>query len=617
MARNNHVPKRVAQTKQNTFFGGAAILAVGIMVVKLIGMFYRIPLVNIIGEQGTADFGNAYNIYAVLLTVSTAGLPVAVSKLVSEANATGRKNQVKRTFRLALALFLTLGVLSFLLMFFRADLLAGMMHDSKAAAGIQALAPAVICVGCLSAFRGYTQGHGNMTPTAVSQIIEALCKLVVGLGLAFWLIRGGAGEDVAAAGAITGVTVGTIFALIFMLAYVFHWNVGRDTLSDDIPDRPGTILKDILRIAIPITLSASMVGIVTVIDSSLVQGQLQRVLLENPDSWKLYEQYVDFAPLSAALKQWRSSLSGGSAGGLAALSVQIEQNVPSAVELHALLESVSRTLYGNYSSALNIYNLPTSLMAAITASVIPAVSGAIARRDRRAAGRISGSALRITTLLAFPMGVGLFVMGTPIIKLIFPALTAEIAGPLLSELGIATLFVCMMLVCNSILQAYGYVNLPVLVMLLGGVVKIINNYNLVALPQVGIYGAPFGNVLCFGLCMALDLIIIARVIPKRPAYLPIFLKPAAASALMGLGAWAAYGLGSKLLMGTGILCAVDRTTQAVTGLSRAGNALVTLFAIGVAVVLYGILVLALHAISRDDLNLMPKGEKIAKILHIS
>ena len=203
MAQHSHAPRRVARPeKQNTFFGGAAILAVGIMVVKLIGMFYKIPLINIIGEQGSADFGNAYNIYAVLLTISTAGLPVAVSKLVSEANATGRQNQVRRVFRLSLALFLTLGVLSFLIMSFGSAQLAALMNDDQAAPGIRALAPAVICVGCLSAFRGYAQGHGNMTPTAVSQIIEALCKLVVGLGLAYWLVKAGADQSHAAAGAI-------------------------------------------------------------------------------------------------------------------------------------------------------------------------------------------------------------------------------------------------------------------------------------------------------------------------------------------------------------------------------------------------------------------------------
>ena len=555
MAQRDPAPKRVAQTqKQNSFFGGAAILAAGILIVKLIGMFYKIPLINIIGEAGAADFNNAYNIYAVLLTVSTAGLPVAVSKLVSEANALNRRNQVRRTFRLALVLFLTLGLISFLVMFFRADALAGMMNDSKAAAGIRALAPAVVCVGCLAALRGYSQGHSNMAPTSVSQIIEALCKLVVGLGLAFWLVKQGKDPDVAAAGAITGVTVGTVVALIYMVLDFFLSRGREDTHGTDRPDSAGSILANILKIAVPITLSSSMVGIVTVIDSSLVQGQLQSDL--------------------------------------------------------NLTEKASRTLYGNYSGALNIYNLPTSLMAAITASVIPAVSAALARRDRRGAARITGSALRITALLSFPMGVGLFVLGTPIIRLLFPKLNVAVAGPLLSTLGIATPFVCMVLVCNSVLQAHGFINLPVIVMVLGGIVKIVNNYNLVG--AIGIAGAPVGNILCFGLALVLDLVVITRVIPNRPRLLPIFVKPAIASAIMGGAAWAVYGLLSRVLTAE----QVNEAGETIRVVSRMGNALGIFLAIAVAGVVYLVLVVAIRAISKDDLALMPKGDKLARLLRL-
>lgn len=555
MAQRDPAPRRVAQTqKQNSFFGGAAILAAGILIVKLIGMFYKIPLINIIGEAGAADFNNAYNIYAVLLTVSTAGLPVAVSKLVSEANALDRRNQVRRTFRLALVLFLALGLVSFLVMFFRADALAGMMNDSKAAAGIRALAPAVVCVGCLAALRGYSQGHSNMAPTSVSQIIEALCKLVVGLGLAFWLVKQGKDPDVAAAGAITGVTVGTVVALAYMVLDFLLSRGREDIRGTDRPDSAGSILANILKIAVPITLSSSMVGIVTVIDSSLVQGQLQSAL--------------------------------------------------------DLTEQASRTLYGNYSGALNIYNLPTSLMAAITASVIPAVSAALARRDRRGAARITGSALRITALLSFPMGVGLFVLGTPIIRLLFPKLNVAVAGPLLSTLGIATPFVCMVLVCNSVLQAHGFINLPVIVMVLGGIVKIVNNYNLVG--AIGIAGAPVGNILCFGLALVLDLVVITRVIPNRPRLLPIFAKPAVASAVMGGAAWAVYGLLSRILSSE----QVNQAGQTVRAVSRMGNAAGIFLAIAVAGVVYLVLVIALRAISRDDLTLMPKGDKLARLLRL-
>ena len=630
MAQHNQPPRRVARiSKPNTFFGGAAILAAGILVVKLIGMFYKIPLLNIIGEQGSADFNNAYNIYSVLLTISTAGLPVAVSKLVSEANALGRRNQVRRTFRLALALFLVLGVLSFLIMFFGSEQLAGLMNDSMAAPGIRALAPAVICVGCLSAFRGYAQGHGNMAPTAVSQIIEALCKLTVGLGLAYWLVNHGADASHAAAGAITGVTVGTIVSLAYML---MNFLVGRSQeprLSEDQPDEASTILRHLLMIAVPITISSSMVGIVTVIDTSLVQGQIQRALLENQDTWTLYQNFADFTSLEDALSAWQAALPEGSTVSMALLEQHAAQAEilrdqqaalsvleSASLELHAALENISRTLYGNYSGALNIYNLPTSLMAAVTAAVIPAVSGALARRDRRGAGRITGSALRISALAACPMAVGLFVLGEPIMALIFPNLNSQLAGPLLSTLGLATLFVCMMLVCNSILQAHGFVTLPVIIMVVGGVVKIITNYNVVIQPGIGIYGAPMGNIFCFALCMVLDLVVITRVIPRRPKYVQVFAKPVAASALMGLGAWAVYGLLSKLFAATGIFMSVDPATHEVLGLSRTGNAAATLTAILVAVAIYGILVVALRAITRDDLALMPKGEKIARLLHL-
>jgi len=160
-----------------------------------------------------------------------------------------------------------------------------------------------------------------------------------------------------------------------------------------------------------------------------------------------------------------------------------------------------------------------------------------------------------------------------------------------------------MLVCNSVLQAHGFVNLPVVVMVLGGIVKIITNYNVVAMPKVGIFGVPFGNVLCFGLSLLLDLIIISRVIPGRPRYLPIFAKPFAASVVMGAGAWAAYGLLSKVLASDGVL-------------SNTGNAVATMGAIGVAVVIYFALVVALRCISREDLKLMPKGDKIARLLRL-
>ena len=205
--------------------------------------------------------------------------------------------------------------------------------------------------------------------------------------------------------------------------------------------------------------------------------------------------------------------------------------------------------------------------------------------------------------------MGLFVLGEPIIRLLFQSLNAPLAGSLLSTLGLTAIFSCVTLVCNSVLQAYGFVTLPVLVMVLGGAVKIIVNYNLVGMAKIGIYGAPTGSVLCFALCLALDLIIIARVIPHRPKFGPIFIKPFIASVLMGGAAWGVYGILFRVL---------SRVPQGETVrvISWTGNAIATLGAIAVAMVVYLVLIVATRAISRDDLALMPKGDRLARLLHL-
>ena len=280
----------MATEKKQSFLGGAAVLAFGIMAVKVIGAVFKIPLRNILGEGGSADFSNAYNIYATMLTISTAGLPVALSKLVSEAYARGRTRQAQRTFNLSLTVFLLLGLVSFSLMWWGNDYLASLLNNPRAAYGIRALAPAVVCVGCLSAFRGYAQGRQYMTPTAVSQILEALCKLVFGLALSLWLLKIGQPDYIAAAGAIGGVTIGTILSLVYMAAnYLRH----RPALQSGERCASGrAIVRRLLALAIPITIASSMVSIITLIDTSLVQGQLQNALGYSLDETRaLYGNY--------------------------------------------------------------------------------------------------------------------------------------------------------------------------------------------------------------------------------------------------------------------------------------------------------------------------------------
>ena len=537
--------------QKSTFFGGAAILAVGIAIVKLIGALYKIPLGNILDDEGFGHFNNAYVIYNLLLMVSTAGLPVALSKSISEASTLGRRNQVHRIFNVALVTFFVLGTISFAVMFALAQPLADLQGDGAAVQAVRAIAPACFFVCVLSTFRGYAQGHGNMVPTAVSQIIEALGKLVIGLALSWVLVRAGASSADAAAGAIFGVTCGAGICLIYLIVEHIHRRRSEPGRPTDVPEPPGTILKRLLVIAVPITLCASVTPITSWLDTAQVQNILRDVMDAQPAQWYEAQKLVD----------------------------------PTVVDPVV-------AAYGAYQKAITIYNLPSSFMVAITASVIPAISACRARRDYQGAGRIAESSMRMGMLLALPAGIGLSVLASPIMYLLYAESDHTIADPSMMILGIASIFVCVMLVCSSVLQASGFVNLPIVIMVAGCAAKLIVNNFMVR--QMGAVGAAVGTLVCYVIVAVLELLLIKRVIPAPPRYTQVFAKPMVAAGVMGMAVWAAYGLVSRFM----------------------GNTLSTMAAICVGVVVYAVLVVALKAISREDLSLMPKGDKIARLLRL-
>lgn len=554
----------MADSRKNSFYGGALILAVGSLLVKVIGAIYKIPLARILTDEAYVDFNTAYNIYNLFLTVSTAGLPVALSKTISEANALDRQNQVQRVFSVAFKTFLLLGLVSFIAMSVFGEQLAVLLGDDSAVYCVRCLSPSVLCVCIMASIRGYYQGHSYMVPTAVSQIIEAFCKMVFGLALLFAVLRFFEGSEVyknrmAAAGAIAGVSIGSIIALIYLGILFLRDRLGRkrETHSDR-PDSGREVLTHLLRLAIPITLGSAAVSIVTLIDTRVVLSLLEQ----------MYTDLPELVTPAAIAQQFQD---GG-------VSPQLY---------------MAQGLKGVYDKCMAIYNLPSQLMVAITASVIPAVSAALARRDKLGAGRTSESALRIGALLCLPMGFGLFALGGPIVKLVLD-LDPVTAGPIMSTLGLATIFICIMLICNSILQAHGLVSLPVLTVVVGGVIKLIVNYILVGNYDINIKGAPWGTLCCFAVAAAMDLFFVHRAAGRGIRFGRIFLKPLLASMLMGAAAWAVHGLLIGLV----------------------GNSLATAAGILTGVVVYAVLVLVLKAISPDDLALMPKGDKIAKLLHI-
>lgn len=479
---------------KQSFLGGAALLTVTMLVTKAIGALYKIPLGNLLDEQGMNYFYAAYNIYNLLLMVSTAGLPLALSRLVSQAEALGWVNRRRRIVSVAFRLFLLLGLLSNGLMFFLAGDLAGWMHNTRAEDAIRVLSPAVLCVCLVSVIRGYTQGMGDMRPTAASEVIESASKLVVGLGLAWWLLRQGYPSHIAAAGAIAGVTAGVILSLLALTVWTAT-HLSRDKGRDD-PGQSRDILRQLLAIGVPITVGSVSLSVINLLDQSITMGILQ-------NTWGLTE------PEAAGL-------------------------------------------YGTYSYAGNLFALPAAFIYPLTISLIPAIGAALARGDRSAAGRHTAAAFRLTALLALPAGVGLSVLARPILELLYPAkgaATLEAAAYHLGILGVGSIFVCLMALSNGILQAYGREKVPLWTLLAGGGLKIALNYLMISNPDYGIRGLPVSTLCCYALITVLNLGAIARYVPERPDYFRVFSRPGLAALGMGAAAWWLHRLLADLLPG--------------------------------------------------------------------
>ena len=534
----------MSRENKQSFMGGVTVMAVSTVFVKICGAFYKIPLNNILGDEGVTHFMSAYNIYAFLLTLSTAGLPLALSKLISEANATGRRTQMRRCFNTAMALFVALGIAGTAAMLLFTEQLAGIMHNSMAYWPIKALGVSVICVSIMCAYRGFAQGRQNMVPTAVSQFIEAFFKLVIGLPLAGYLIHAGQPLEIGAAGAIVGVSAGTVLAMLYMVRN-YRKNRGPILWGTDVPQSHGVILRRLLGLGIPITIGQAGMSLLNLLDQTIILGQLQNVL--------------------------------------------------------GLQEREAAALYGQYTFSSTLFNLPAAFLPAVAVSLIPAVSVAVARRDHREVNRVVTTSFRLIAMLALPAGVGLSVLAGPILLLLYPARreTAIAATYHLQMLGVASIFVCIMLLTNSIMQAHGKVRLPIYTMLIGGGVKVLINYLLVADPEINIKGAPIGTLVCYLLIAVLNLAIVHRLLEKKPNYFLIFAKPALASVAMGGTAWAVYGLLSRTITG-----------------GYVKSSLCTALAVGAAALVYFILVIALRMITREDLKMMPKGDVLALLLHI-
>ncbi|MEG2571082.1 MAG: polysaccharide biosynthesis protein, partial [Clostridia bacterium] len=402
-------------SKKQGIARGAMILATAGIIVKIIGACFKIPLGAILKPEGMANFSIAYNIYALLFVLSTAGVPVAVSKMIAEARATGRGHEVSRIYRLSLVAFAGVSLAASAGLFLGADMFARLMGSATAAPAIAAIAPAIFIVAISSITRGYFQGNLNMMPTAFSEVIEALGKMIIGLACAWWLDQSGFDASHVAAGAVVGVSAGAMLAAVYLqIAKKREWEAA---FSKHAPSRSTReILKELMHLAIPITIGAAVISLTNVIDSALVMNLLQKI------------------GFTARKAMW---------------------------------------LYGSYNYAANLFNLPSVLITTIGVSLIPAVSGAFAQGARVRLCQTIESTMKLAMLMSFAASFGMSALAEPIVYLLYGgSLEAEAvraAGFMLRILALAVPALSVVTLTNAIHQAVSNVRLPVISMLAGAV----------------------------------------------------------------------------------------------------------------------------------------------------
>ncbi len=527
--------------KKQSFLHGTMLLALSTAIVKLIGAFYSIPLKQVIGDQGFGYYSTAYEIYTLLLMISTAGLPVAMSRMISQASSLGHYRQVRKIYTVSKTIFLALGLIGALLMTVFCRQLASFQEQPDAWAAIGTLGPCCFLICLMSTYRGFFQGQSNMKPTSVSQVLEAACKLIVGLSAAVLLGIYTTENAYPAAGAIFGVTMSCLVSSIYL-------NICFRRAYKDIPDtaEPVSAGKDIakglLAIAIPITIGSAGLQILTVLETKIYMGQL----------------------------------------------------------LESMTQQQADIQKGIYNFTQKIFNMPCAFITPITISAIPAITAQLTRKELREARETEESAARVTALISAPCAVGLAVLAEPVTALLggYTGERLALATSLMAVLGLCILFNATVLLTNAIMQAHGHVNLPVVNLFVGGIVKLVAVFLLAGNPQIGILGTPIGSLLCYVCITVLNLVTMKKILPQAPAIITNMLRSVAAALIMGA---AAYG-----------------SWQGLTALLGPNMSRVIACGVPIAVggCVYLLAAVKFKAITREDCLLLPKGEKIANLLHL-
>ncbi len=541
--------------EKKTFLKGAAILGIAGLVVQIMGAVFRIPLGNIIGDDGMGYYQTAYPIYVFLLVFSTNGAPAAISKMTSERIALGRYSEAYRVFKCSFILMFVLGIVAFAAVFFGAGMIVGAVSNPGAYLAMRAIAPALLIVPLMAVYRGYFQGMQDMGPTAVSQLAEQAVRVAAGLTLSVVLLKNGL--ETAAAGATAGTSIGPVIGLVVLfiiyarrkkqifaqieeektaLPVMDGGSVEKGSVFEK--EKASDILKTLAYIGIPITIGVSIMPIMNLGDLLLVMRRLQDT---------------------------------------------------------GCSEQQANALYGQLTGmALPVVNIPMALALSMALAMVPAIAAAKSTGDNEFLGTNIRLGMRTSMIIGVPCSFGLMSLAEPIMTLLYPfeEESAVSSAQCLFIVSIGVIFLCIAQTMAGVLQGIGKPGTAVYGLIAGFAVKCAGNYVLTAIPALNINGAAWASVLGFVTIGLFNLFAVKKLTGVTYDLKLSVVKP---------------------LVCGGIMYAVVVLVYKVCSMAF-GNSISTIIAIGAGACVYGIALLKLHAIEPHEIEVLPKGKKLAALL---
>ena len=563
------------KNKTQNFERGAVILLVSAIVVKVIGAVFKIPLQRLIGDLGFGFFSSAYDLFLPIYALSMAGLPIAVSRMTAACMAEGKFKETRQTLKIAKLAFLVTGITGFVL------LLAAIIPYAKLTTAeasdalyvgvcVLMISPTVLFCSYMSSYRGYYEGMRNMYPTAISNIIEALGKLVLGYSFAYIILKITKNVAYAAAGALAGIMIGTAAAALYLS--LRHRLVGDRISDDELKNSPESsngrlVLKALLIIAIPVALSSLANNITLFIDTFMVKWQLKNVM---ESSW----DYI-------------SNMYASSIADYNSTAAQLGREALTASNMPTFL-------YGIRGEAYVLYNLIPTLTSTLGVGSVPFLTTVWVEKDMSAVKKTIEKIIRTVSVIAFPAGIGLFAIAPDIMGLLYDGVApVEIGSSLLRVLGIAAVFAGVSSPIANMLQVIGKPMIPVRNIAIGACLKIIINFILVGRPEINILGAPIGTALCYVFIFVSNCLCLIKYTGVRFNFASTLIKPFISAASCGVAAFL-----------VSLLCDMLNLSNFIT----------VIFSVAVAALVYLLVLFGIKTLTKEDVYDLPKGKLLVKVL---